>query len=190
MTIMAFLPAAFTIMKSINGIQANNAQFAGQMEGAKQGQQVAAFGRDQKYQYAGQLEAVGQRANLDVQRTADYLLSSQSAKIGASATYGADLAVQRARIIAEAAYHGQQKEWGYQEQARQSRLKGDLDVWTADTRAQQVASSRGSVDKANMGLLMGAGATLFEKYKNPSDRASGGQTYIEPWGGVSSTPER
>ena len=170
----SFLPAAFTILKSINGAQANNAQFAGQMAAAQQGQQVAAFGRDQKYQYAGQLQAVGQRANLDVQRTADYLLSSQAAKIGASATYGADLAVQRARIIAEAAYQGQQKQWGYEEQARQAKMKGDLDVWTADSRAQQVASSKGSVDMANMGLLAGAGATLFEKYNTFGSPGSGG----------------
>tara|TARA_R110000868_G_scaffold119112_1_gene315597 strand:+ start:760 stop:1401 length:642 start_codon:yes stop_codon:yes gene_type:complete len=169
----AFIPAAFTILKSINGTQANNAQFAGQMAAAQQGQQVAAFGRDQKYQYAGQIEAVGQRANLDVQRTADYLLSSQAAKIGESATYGADLAVQRARIIAEAAYQGQQKQWGYQEQARQARLKGDLDVWTADSRAQQIASSKGSVDMANMGLLAGAGATLFEKYNTFGSKGAG-----------------
>lgn len=170
----SFIPAAFTVMKSINGVQANNTQFAGQMAAAQQGQQVAAFGRDQKIQYAGQLEAVGQRANLDVQRTADYLLSSQSAKIGASATYGADLAVQRARIIAEAAYQGQQKQWGYQEQARQQRMKGDLDVWTADSRAQQVSESRGSVDLANMGVLANAGATLFEKYNTFGSPSSGG----------------
>ena len=57
----SFLPAAFTILKSINGAEANNAQFAGQMAAGQQGQKVAEFGRDQKYQYAGQLQAIGQR---------------------------------------------------------------------------------------------------------------------------------
>jgi hypothetical protein len=178
----SFIPAAFTILKSINGIQANNAQFAGQMAGAKQGQQVAAFGRDQKYEYAGQIEGAGQRANIDVQRRADYLLSSQAARIGASATFGADLAVQRARIIAEAAYQGQQKEWGYQEQARQQRMKGDLDVWTADSRAQQIASGKGSVGMANMGLLTSAGATMFEKY-NPGQTETDYGPEMNGWAG-------
>ena len=82
--------------------------------------------------------------------------------------------MQRARIIAEAAYQGQQKQWGYEEQARQAKMKGDLDVWTADTRAAQIASSRGSVDMANMGLLANAGATLFEKYNTFGSPSSGG----------------
>lgn len=163
-SMIQFLPALMTVLKASNTVKANNIQYSGQIDVARQGQQTAQFGRDERYQYAGQLEAVGQRARLDTVRTADYLLSSHNAKIGASATYGADLAVQRARIIAEAAYQGQQKEWGYQEQARQQRLKGDLDVWTADSRVQQVASSRGSVDLANMGVFASAGATLFEKY--------------------------
>ena len=162
----AFIPAAFTVLKSAFGIGANNAQYAGQVAAAKQGQQVAAFGRDQKYQYAGQLEAVGQREKLDTERMADYLLSSQSARIGASATFGADLAIQRARIIAEAAYQGQQKEWGYKENARQQRIQGDLDVWTADERAKQVASGAGSLGMANLGVMASAGASLYEKY-NP-----------------------
>ena len=176
----SYIPAAFTILSALGKTGANNTQFAGQMAAAQQGQQVAAFGRDQRYQYAGLLEAGGQRAGLDVERMAEYLLSSQQSKIGASATYGADLAVQRARIIAEAAYQSDQKRWGYEEQARQQRLKGDLDVWTADTRAQQVASSKGSVDMANFGVMASAGATLFQKYNGFGGDSKGGEPTYGP----------
>lgn len=168
-----WMPAAMTVMGSMAGMASNNAQYASQLTSAQNGVAIAGWMNQQESINALQEEAAGQRANADVVRQGTYLASKFDAGAAASGTFGPDLALNRARIVAEAAYQGQQKQWGYEQAARVARLQGAADVAVAESKLSSVQSGSGSVGMANVGILAQAGGSLFSKYGSSLFSAGG-----------------
>ena len=161
---LAYMPAVMTAMSAITGTAANNAKYQGQVASAQQDVVNANYLKQQYDINATQEEASGQRARLDTLKRGAYVASAYDAGAAASGTFGPDMAVARARIMTEAAYQGESKEWSYQNAARTARMQGEAAVWGANAKLNQVASGASAVGLANMGVMTSAAGSMFDRY--------------------------